>query len=131
MRRYRPRATGLRVKDGEQALRFLFHRGLFTEKPETPDLIVLSAELPIVIMNIVLARLRQHPRTQDVAVIVVPNDAGNYPEDATESQQWLHRDAGVIVIIGTQRLENEVANAMHRLSAHTSLAAERKLTETL
>ncbi|MBL8270963.1 MAG: hypothetical protein JNL55_31460 [Steroidobacter sp.] len=119
VRRYQPEATVLRVKDGEQAVRFLFHRGLLAEDPETPDLIVLNAELAVVPMNAVLARLRQHPRTRSVPVLVVSHDDQEMPEldQPVEGQQWLHRQPGVVVLTGAQRLEKEVADAMHRASS--------------
>lgn len=116
VRRYQPEATVLRVKDGEQAVRFLFHRGLLAEGPETPDLIVLNAELAVVPMNAVLARLRQHPRTRAVPVLVVSQERDD-AEPPAESQQWLHRHPGVVVLTGAHRLEKEVAEAMHRASS--------------
>ena len=129
LRRYEPQATILRVKDGEQAMRFLFQRGLLMEEPETPDTIVLNSQLPIVPMNAVMARLRQHPRTQTIPVIVISRDTrDDTDDDASESQQWLHRHAGVIVITGKQKLEKEVADAMHRLSAKSPPVADSEPT---
>jgi hypothetical protein len=108
----------LRVKDGEQVLRFLFHRGLLTEEPETPHLVVLNAELSLVPLNILIARLRQHPRTRLIPLLVVRLAPGSDDlETPNESQQWLHRQPGVITITGTSKLEREVADAAHRLSA--------------
>jgi CheY-like chemotaxis protein len=109
-----------RVKDGEQAVRFLFQRGLLTEEPETPDLVVLAAELPIVPENAIIARLRQHPRTQAVPVILMrPHDGldDDRDENAPGTQRWLHRQPGVIVITGTGQLEREVADAIDRVSS--------------
>lgn len=127
VRRYQPEAAVLRVKDGEQALRFLFHRGLLTEEPETPHLIVLNAELPIVPLNMLIDRLRQHPRTRMIPLLVVRQDSGSDDRDAPiASHQWLHRLPGVITITGTKKLESEVANAAHRLS--TAEASHNEVT---
>ncbi len=119
VRRLQPEAAILRVKDGEQAMRFLFQRGLLTEEPDTPDLVVLAADLPIVPVNAILARLRQHPRTRSVPVIFMWPDCGNDDlVDATGcSQQWLHPQPGVLVIIGSHKLDKEVAEAIGELGA--------------
>ncbi|MBM0105439.1 hypothetical protein JM946_11805 [Steroidobacter sp. S1-65] len=123
VRRRQPEAEILRVKDGEQAVRFLFQRGLLTEEPDTPDLIVLAADLPLVPVNAILARLRQHPRTRTVPVIFMWPDCGDDDSDdgPPESQQWLHPQPDVLVILGTHRLDKEVADAIHQLSAKRSL----------
>ena len=119
VRRLQPQAEILRVKDGEQAVRFLFQRGLLTEEPDTPDLVVLAADLPLVPVNAILARLRQHPRTRTVPVIFMwPDCDGDDPVDeASPSQQWLHPQPDVLVIIGKHRLDKEVAEAINQLSA--------------
>ena len=78
IRRHRPDAAILRVKDGQQAMRFLFCRGLLTEAPETPHLVVLAGNLPAISTEAVVARLRQHPRTCTTPVIVI----GRRREDA-------------------------------------------------
>jgi len=118
LRQLQPDAEIVRVKDGEQAIRFLFQRGLLTETPETPNLVVLAAELPVLPVNAVIARLRQHPRTLAIPVIIVsPEDSRDDDRECElETQHWLHRQPDVIVITGTQRLEKEVANAASRLS---------------
>jgi CheY-like chemotaxis protein len=59
-------AAIVRVKDGEQDMRYLFQRGLFTEEPKTPHLVVLAAELPVVSTDAIVDRLRQHPRTESI-----------------------------------------------------------------
>lgn len=122
VRRLLPEAAILRVKDGEQALRFLFQRGLLTEQPDTPDLVVLAADLPIVPVNAVLARMRQHPRTRSVPVIFMWSDCGDddLDDDVPDSQQWLHPQPDVLVIIGNHRLDREVADAIHQLGANRS-----------
>jgi hypothetical protein len=52
-------ASILRVKDGEQALRFFLNRGLLTDAPEIPDLMVLASGLPVISvesMHLLIAR---------------------------------------------------------------------------
>lgn len=131
VRRRRPDASALRVMDGEQALRFLFERGLLVDEPETPDLIVLAAELPLVPTSIVLSRIRQDPRTCAVPVIVV-GDLERYDmEGVHESQQWLHRHPGVVVILGElkRELEKQVADAMRQLFVTPPPSAKDTLPE--
>jgi CheY-like chemotaxis protein len=125
LRRRQPEADILRVKDGEQAVRFLFQRGLLSEEPETPDLIVLAAELPVLPTNAVIARIRQHPRTLSIPVVLVrPDPACDDLDDLRCTQRWLHRQPDVVVLTGTHRLEKEVANTMDQLSAKPSAIFE-------
>lgn len=72
--RHLPEASVLRVKDGEQALRFLFHRGLLTAEPPVPDLVLLAEELPLIPAAGVIARMRIDPRTRLTPVIVLRQD---------------------------------------------------------
>jgi two-component system response regulator len=71
VRRAAPSASVLRVKDGEQALRFLFRRGLFTREPQLPRLILLDLTVPIVSGRRVLERVRTEATTNDIPVIVL------------------------------------------------------------
>jgi len=120
LRKHRPDAEILRVKDGEQAVRALFLQGLLTEAPETPDLIVLSADLPLLPVNTVIDRLRQHPRTLGVPVILVWPDGGSddLDDEDDDAQQWLDRLSDVVVITGTHKLDKEVANAVIQLQTN-------------
>jgi len=116
VRRYQPEAAIVRVKDGEQAVRYLFQRGLFTEEPETPQLILLAAELPLVTTDAVIDRLRQHPRTQSIPVIVIrqgaaPDDSDD--EFAIESYPQSHSE--VLEIFATAKLEKELAYTLTQL----------------
>lgn len=124
VRRLKPDAAILRVKDGEQAMRFLFHRGLLSEEPERPDLVVLAAGLPIVPVNAILAHLRQHPRTCTVPVIFTWSDCDDddLDDDAPESQQWRHPQPDVLVIIGSRKLDRELADAITQLGANRSVS---------
>jgi CheY-like chemotaxis protein len=109
VRRHQPDAAIVRVKDGEQASRYLFERGLFTDEPETPHLIVLAAELPVVPANSLIDRLRQHPRTATISVIVIRRDV-----DASDSEQEALQP-GTIQIAATHSLEKDVAYGMSQL----------------
>jgi CheY-like chemotaxis protein len=128
LRRQRPKAQILRVKDGEQAVRFLFQRGLLTEEPETPDLVVLAAELPRLPTNAVIARLRQDPRTLSIPIVLVYPDTD--PDERSGTRRWLHRRPDIIVITGTHRLDKEVANAMSQLGTNRSAATEQGVMGT-
>lgn len=120
IRRQRADASILRVKDGEQAVRFLFQRGLLTEEPETPDLVVLAASLPIVPSEAIIARLRQNPGTRTTPIIVIWRDLANAEMDAAlDSRQWFSRQHSLL-IVGTVSLEREVAKAVHRLCCDSS-----------
>ena len=117
IKQYRADADLLRVKDGEQAMRFLFYRGLFTEAPETPDLVVLARDLPTMSAQVVVARLRQHPRTLNTPVIV----SGHWRrrsdvEKAREYRQWVERQQWLIAV-RAEDLARELTEAVRRLSA--------------
>lgn len=114
IRRRSPDALILRVKDGEQAVRFLFHRGLFTEGPETPDLVVLAANLSIVSTEAVVTRIRQHPRTRQLPVVVVWREQDPEDDELFEVQDRLDLQHPML-IVGAERLERAVAEAVQRL----------------
>jgi CheY-like chemotaxis protein len=65
-----PMASVVRVKDGEQALRLIFDKGLFTESPQIPRLIFLrldelNADDPL------LARLRDESEETRIPLVVL------------------------------------------------------------
>lgn len=105
-----PHASILRVKDGEQALRFLFDRGLLTDDPEIPDLVLLAAELRGVPAERVLAQLRQDPRTCTTPVIVLSRDG----TDADLPDEF-RAPEGLVTISGTDALKARIAEAVRRL----------------
>lgn len=107
VRRHQPEAAIVRVKDGEQAIRYLFERGLFTEAPETPHSILLAAELPVVSAGVLIERLRQHPRTQTIPVIVIRRHADELDDEQVQP--------AVIRISATPTLEKDVAYALSQL----------------
>lgn len=71
VRRAAPSASLVRVKDGEQALRLMLHKGLFTKAPHVPRLIVLELNLPRTNGCGVLRRLRAEAGASVVPVVVL------------------------------------------------------------
>jgi CheY-like chemotaxis protein len=72
-----PLASLVRVKDGDQALRLLFCKGLFTEEPQIPRLIFLELDAPRTNGSAVLERLRGDTNARAVPVILLlssPNE---------------------------------------------------------
>jgi CheY-like chemotaxis protein len=60
------------VKDGEQALDYLFRRGAFADRTETlPKVVLLDLRLPKVDGIEVLKQVRAHPDTHDLPVVVL------------------------------------------------------------
>jgi CheY-like chemotaxis protein len=66
-----PLASLVRVKDGDQALRLLFCKGLFTEEPQIPRLILLELDEPRTNGSAVLERLRDDTNARAVPVILL------------------------------------------------------------
>lgn len=115
IRQVRPEASILRVKDGEQTVRFLFYRGLFTEAPETPNLVVLAGDLPSIPTEEIVARLRQHPRTETTPVIIVGRELHDTQVlKSFEYRRWLDRQQSLIAVT-TNDIQSEVAEALQRL----------------
>jgi CheY-like chemotaxis protein len=110
--RHLPEASVLRVKDGEQALRFLFHRGLLTSEPAVPDLVLLSEELPLIPAAGVIARMRIDPRTRQTPVIVLRRD----PEEESLDPYWDGEiRSAMLTVQVTEALELRVAEAVDDL----------------
>lgn len=118
IRQQSPDASILRVKDGEQAVRFLFHRGLLTEHPETPNLVVLATNLSIVSTEAVIARIREHPRTEKTPVVVVRKESIRDPDDALEAQARFDLQHPVL-IVGIEKVRRAIEEAVERL-CHTA-----------
>lgn len=129
IRQQSPDASILRVKDGEQAVRFLFHRGLLTENPETPDLVVLATNLPIVSTEAVITRIREHPRTEKTPVVVVWEESRRDPDDALETEDRFDLQHPLL-IVGTEQLTRAIEDAVERL-CHTSLTVGGRQTATM
>lgn len=112
VRRHFPDASLLRVKDGEQALRFVLQTGLLTADPEIPNLVLLAAELPLVPAERVFARLRQDSRTRAIPVIVRWYDHGKTRVDVP---YLLLAQGDLLIVRGPNDLEAQVADAVRRL----------------
>lgn len=112
IRRRLPDAAILRVKDGEQALRFTFQAGLLTPDPQIPHLVLLAARLPVVSGERVFEQLRQDPRTRSIPVLLAWKDGYNARVEKIEAfrgEEWL------FTIFCTVALEEQVADAVRRL----------------
>ncbi len=61
------------VRDGAEALDYLFHAGKYAEsaRPELPTLVILDLKLPKIDGLEVLRRLRANPATQCIPVVVL------------------------------------------------------------
>lgn len=112
VRRRLPDASFLRVKDGEQALRFTFRAGLLTTDPQIPHLVILAARLPIVSGERVLEQLRQDPRTRSTPVLVAWKDGYNAKVEKIEA---FRGDEWLFTVFCTVALEEQVADAVRRL----------------
>lgn len=72
------------VKDGEEALDFIFRSGNYTQRPsENPKLILLDIKLPKVDGIEVLKRIKSDDRTRIIPVVMVTSSAEG--RDITES----------------------------------------------
>jgi CheY-like chemotaxis protein len=124
VRRRLPDASILRVKDGEQALRYTFQAGLLTDDPQIPHLVVLAGRLPVLSGERVLDQLRQDPRTRSTPVLIAWKDGYNARVEKIEAfrgDQWL------FTIFCTVPLEEQVADAVRRL--YDFQGAERRLRQ--
>ncbi len=60
------------VSDGEEALDYLFGRGTYAERdPSVPQVVLLDLNLPKVGGLEVLRRMRAHPRTRLIPVVIL------------------------------------------------------------
>jgi two-component system response regulator len=66
----------LRLKDGDQALRYLFAVGEFAQRsPRTPGLVLLDMDMPVTSGLSILDLIRAHPATSGIRVIMLTTDA--------------------------------------------------------
>jgi two-component system, response regulator len=59
------------VKDGEEALDFLFHRGQYADVRGLPHVVLLDLRLPKVDGIEVLRQVRANPETREVPIVVL------------------------------------------------------------
>lgn len=65
----------LRLRDGDEALRYLFAVGEFARRsPAMPGLLLLDADMPVVSGLCVLDVIRAHPATGGVRVVMLTTD---------------------------------------------------------
>jgi len=68
-------ARFLRLRDGNEALRYLFAVGEFARRsPAMPGLVLLDAEMPVVSGHCVLDVIRGHPATSGMRVVLLTTD---------------------------------------------------------
>ncbi|MGV9411554.1 response regulator [Nocardia sp. NPDC003693] len=79
------------VRDGEEALDFLYHRGAYADAPR-PDLILLDLNLPKYDGRQVLERIKSDPDLAHIPVVVLTTSAAE--EDILRSYR-LHANAYV------------------------------------
>jgi CheY-like chemotaxis protein len=74
----------LRLRDGNEALRYLFGVGEFARRsPAMPGLVLLDAEMPVVSGHCVLDVIRAHPATSGVRVVMLTTDTRPRYEEET------------------------------------------------
>ena len=78
-----PNASTVRVLEGEQAERLMFERGLFSEAPQLPRLIIADVAATGDSTRSVLRRIKSHTSTQNVPVVIF--SATRNPSDILES----------------------------------------------
>lgn len=59
------------VKDGEEALDYLFHRGQYADKKGLPKVVLLDLRLPKLDGIDVLRAVRQNPETKELPIVVL------------------------------------------------------------
>jgi CheY-like chemotaxis protein len=73
----------LRLRDGNEALRYLFAVGEFAQRsPSMPGLLLIDADMPVVSGLCVLDLIRAHPATSSVRVVMLTNDTRPRFEEA-------------------------------------------------
>jgi two-component system response regulator len=71
-----PDAKFLRLKDGNEALRYLFALGEFEHRSASlPELVLLDADMPVTSGHCVLDVIRAHPATNGIRVIMLTTDS--------------------------------------------------------
>ena len=69
-------ARFLRLKDGNEALRYLFGVGEFARRPvRSPELVLLDMDMPVTSGPCILDLIRAHPATSGTRVIMLTTDS--------------------------------------------------------
>ena len=69
-------AKFLRLRDGDEALRYLFGLGEFARRSAgVPDLLLLDADMPVASGQCILDIIRAHPATSGMRVIMLTTDS--------------------------------------------------------
>jgi two-component system response regulator len=68
-------AKFLRLREGDQALRYLFALGEFAQRPpDAPGLMLLDMDMPLISGLCILEVIRAHPATSGMRVIMLTTD---------------------------------------------------------
>jgi CheY-like chemotaxis protein len=111
VRQVAPGASLVRVKDGEQAIRLMFCKGLFTEAPHIPRLILLELNVPRANGCAVLRRLHAQADVPTVPVIVLTTNADS---QALAESYALGARACLIKPANADEYLHQVANVIDR-----------------
>jgi CheY-like chemotaxis protein len=80
-------ATVLRLKDGAQALQYIFRTGIFQERSRTlPRMILIDLDIPSINGLLVLDRLRDDPDTREIPVVVLTSNRNPLAIEAAYAQ---------------------------------------------
>jgi DNA-binding NarL/FixJ family response regulator len=70
-----PNAKLLRLRDGDQALRYFFAAGEFADRsPKMPGLVLLDVDMPVTSGLCILDIIRAHPSTSCMRVVMLTTD---------------------------------------------------------
>jgi two-component system, response regulator len=118
IRRGSETATVLRLKDGDQALHYLYRTGAFADRtPLPPRMILLEIELPLMSGLLVLDRLQADPSTRGIPAIAFSFNSSSMVIDdaiARGAREYIlkHADKGEYI--------EEVAQLVNRWAPEAS-----------
>lgn len=116
-----PEASILRVTDGDQAMRFLFDRGLLTDDPPSPNLVVLASDLQGVSAESLISCLRDDVRTRCAPVIMFWGRGEG--RDTTEA---VRAQVGLLTIDSAGAPESQIVDAIYRTCCRALMPAEAR-----
>jgi CheY-like chemotaxis protein len=106
-------ASVLRVVDGVQAIRFMIERGLLTEEPEFPDILVIDLALPMLPAQEVLARVHENAVARSTQIIALTED----PDCAAIAGNPIGIAAVAIKYAGAQAFEASFTSSLRQARA--------------